>query len=44
VAVPEAVLRSPRLLNVWLRKSLGYAAALPPKTAKAKTKGRAKRR
>src|SRR5262249_50439702 len=44
MAVPEAVLRSPRLLDVWLRKSLGYAAALPPKTAKAKTTGRAKRR
>src|SRR5262249_9560290 len=44
VAVPEALLRSPALLEVWLRKSLGYAVQLPPKAAKAKPKARPARR
>ena len=40
IVVPEAILQSPSLLDAWLRKSYGYAAALPPKRAakKAATK------
>ena len=41
VAVPEALLRSPKLLDAWLHKSHGHAAALPPKAAKKNAKARA---
>jgi len=41
IAVPDAVLRSPTLLDSWLRRSYGHAAALPAKRA-AKTQAPAK--
>ncbi len=34
IVVPESILKSPRQLNTWLAKSLGYARSLPPKSLK----------
>jgi TfoX/Sxy family transcriptional regulator of competence genes len=44
VALPDELLRSPRLLEAWLRKSRGYAAALPPRTSGKKARSPAKKR
>lgn len=44
VEVPEKILKSPTLLDTWLRKARAYAAALPPKAAAKPTKARSKKR
>jgi TfoX/Sxy family transcriptional regulator of competence genes len=44
VALPDPLLKSTRLLDVWLRKGRSYAASLPPKkgnAARPRTKKRA---
>ncbi len=42
VEVPEQILKSPELLDAWLRKARDHAAALPPKTARRAAKPRAR--
>jgi TfoX/Sxy family transcriptional regulator of competence genes len=44
IEVPERMLKSPKLLDTWLRKARDYAAALPPKTARRAAKARAGKR
>ena len=44
IEVPERMLKSPSMLNTWLRRARDYAAALPPKTARRATKARARNR
>ena len=43
VEVPDALLKSEKLLNAWLEKSHAYASSLPPKTPKSKSKAHAKK-
>ncbi len=44
VEVPEKILKSPALLDTWLRKARDYATALPPKTGRRAAKARAPKR
>jgi TfoX/Sxy family transcriptional regulator of competence genes len=45
VGVPKEVLRSAKLLDIWLRKGHGYASSLPAKSSRKKqAKARAKKR
>ena len=43
IVVPEKILRSATLLDVWLRKGYTLASSLPPKSAGKKAKVRAKK-
>jgi TfoX/Sxy family transcriptional regulator of competence genes len=44
IEVPERMLKSPNLLDTWLRKARDYAAALPHKTARRAAKALARKR
>ena len=44
VEVPPQILKSPTLLDTWLRKARDYAAALPPKGATKPARTRGKKR